>query len=245
MYVVDNRHSLHFKQLFHVAKKANITIANLEHISFGTINGTDGKPYKTRDGGVMRLREFIDQAYSMAAKEAGYDIDNVDAETSKMIFDIGLGAIKFADLCNPRTSDYIFSPDSVKFIGKTGPYIQYTYVRCKSILKCYDEISETSEIFSEIKTFSHPTERALCMALINFNEDLQSAFEKRMPHILCDYVYTLCQKFSSFYAECPVLGENDPDIKSFRLFLVHKTSVTIKKVLDCLAIPAPEKMTRA
>ena len=249
LYVVDNRQSLHFKQLFHVANQANITNAKLEHINFGTINGADGKPYKTRDGGVMRLMDFIIHAVKMTEEEAGFGGKKYDNHTHTMLCQIALGAIKFADLCNPRTSDYIFSPDSVKFVGKTGPYIQYSYVRCKSIIDIVgSDVCDTAQM--KLLHFTHPSERELSIALMKFNESIQSIFDKSlqrsytMPHILCDYVYNLCKAFSSFYTECEIIGASDPDTRESRLFLVNKTAFAIKKVLGCLAIPLPEKMIR-
>jgi arginyl-tRNA synthetase len=240
-YVVDKRQTLHFKQVFEVAQKSIVSVRKpiaLEHIGFGTVNGLDGKPYKTRDGGVMRLRDFIQQAIEMATIEAGYDGQEIDADTQAMLEMIALGAVKFADLSNLRTSDYIFNPaESVRFTGKTGPYVQYAYVRCKSIL-------QKVEPKGAVKNFTHAAERQLIVALLKYQPALQTAFDKRMPHLLCEYVYFLAQTFSNFYSECDILHLDNEDVKSFRAFLVQMTADTIKKSLECLGIPAPEKMTR-
>lgn len=245
LYVVDKRQQLHFEQVFWTADKAGITVMKgptlqLEHIGFGTVNGADGKPYKTREGGVMRLRDFVQQAIEMATVEAGYAGQEISAETQKMIEQIALGAIKFADLSNPRTSDYIFNPEeSVKFVGKTGPYVQYAYVRCLGILEKV-KISPNALIVS----FTNKAERDMTIMLSKYQHAITTAFEKRMPHILCDYVYALAQTFSNFYAECDISHEENPDIKGYRALLVKLTADTIKKCLDCLGIQVPDKMTR-
>jgi arginyl-tRNA synthetase len=249
LYVVDKRQELHFKQVFGTAEKSEMIssgsdqgwpVTALEHIGFGTVNGADGKPYKTRDGGVMRLRDFVQQAIDMATVEAGYAGQSIDDDTQKMLEQIAIGAIKFADLSNPRTSDYIFNPEeSVKFVGKTGPYVQYAYARCLSIL---DKAKISPNAL--VNTFSHKAERDLTIMLSKHRYALHSAFDKRMPHILCDYVYNLAQAFSNFYAECDISHEENADIKAYRALLVRLTADTIKKSLDCLGIQVPDKMTR-
>lgn len=245
LYVVDQRQSLHFKQVFRAAAKAGLARPEiLEHIGFGTVNGKDGKPFKTREGGVMRLSDLIQISIDLALKESGFADENLDETTKEMVTQIAIAAIKFGDLSNPRTSDYIFDPTAfVRFDGKTGPYIQYAVVRAESVLEKTD-VSQIG-VPAALADFSNETERDLVLNLLRYPEALQSAFDKRLPSELCEYAYNLARSFSVFYKKSAILVESDAQIRQFRLFLTQQTARTLKKVLDCLAIPTPRKMLRA
>lgn len=245
LYVVDQRQSLHFTQVFRASGKSGIFNEDrLEHIGFGTMNGKDGKPFKTRAGGVMRLSDLIQNAIDLALHEAGFAADHADDTTKEMISKIAIAAIKFGDLSNLRTTDYIFDINEfIRFDGKTGPYVQYATVRAGAILEKSEEIDLASA--SKIIKFNSKAERDLALCLLGLPEALQRSFDKRMPSDLCEYVYNLASRFSSFYRDCYILTEEDVAVKNFRLFLTQKTEMTLKKSLECLAIPVPKKMLRA
>jgi len=242
IYVVDQRQHLHFTQVFRAAAKAGyMEESSLEHVGFGTMNGEDGKPFKTRQGGVMRLTDLITSSKKLSAIESGYDPEKLGTQEDKMITDISTAAIKFGDLVNPRTSDYIFNPNEfIKFEGKTGPYIQYAAVRIKSLL----DKSDGQPAPTTIEGFSSEPERKLALELLNYSDALKTSFSRRMPSDLCDYVYGLCQNFSSFYRQCPIASEPDADIKGTRLLLAMKSLDVIQQSFSCLAIPVPAKMER-
>jgi len=243
LYVVDQRQHLHFLQVFRAAERAGLIPENvLEHIGFGTMNGKDGKPFKTREGGVMRLGDLIQNSRDLALKEAGFTNETMSDSVQGMTDKIAIAAIKFGDLSNPRTSDYTFDPDQfIRFEGKTGPYIQYASVRVRSIM----EKADVYEVSSNIDVFYDRSERALALAILAYPEALYSAFNKRMPSDVCDYVYMLAREFSSFYKQCPVLGETDMNKRALRLLLSEKTLTTINNAFGCLAIPLPERMLRS
>jgi len=244
LYVVDQRQHLHFEQVFRAADKAGINgKAAMEHIGFGTMNGPDGKPFKTREGGVMRLEELIKMATEAAAKriqEAGLAEEYPAEERSEIARQVGLAAIKFADLSNYRMTDYIFDLDRfAAFEGKTGPYLQYAAVRIKSILK--RAADQDRDVQGPIK-IGAAEERNLVLALTGLNEALQSAYDRRAPNILCDYVYGIAQCFSSFYAACPVVKESDEAVRASRLALCRLTLAQLELVLGLLGIEIPERM---
>jgi len=244
LYVVDQRQHLHFEQVFRAAKKGGINgKAELEHIGFGTMNGPDGKPFKTREGGVMRLDELIKMATDAAATriaEAGLATEYPEDERADIARQVGLAAIKFADLSNYRMTDYIFDLDRfAAFEGKTGPYLQYAAVRIKSILRRADE--QGRNVSGPIK-IGTDAERNLVLALSGLNEALLGAYDKRAPNILCDYVYGIAQAFSSFYAACPVVKEEDEGVRASRLALCRMTLAQLDLVLGLLGIEIPERM---
>lgn len=242
LYVVDQRQHMHFTQVFRAAVKAGyIKDGALEHLGFGTMNGLDGKPFKTRQGGVMRLTDLIETSKRLSTLEAGFDPDTLEETHANMITDIATAAIKFGDLVNPRTSDYIFNPnDFIKFEGKTGPYIQYAAVRIKSLL----EKSDAQAAPNAVDNFSSDAERKLALKLLNYADVLHASFTKRMPSDLCDYTYGLAQTFSSFYKHCPIASEPNAEIKGTRLLLATKSLDVITQAFSCLAIPVPHKMER-
>lgn len=239
LYVVDKRQALHFKQVFDAAKQTNIAEDTyLEHVGFGTVNGKDGKPYKTRSGSVMRLRTLIDEALQKAsekyAEKSDTSLDNKDS----IIQDIAMAAIKFADLSNIRTTDYIFDLDKFsQFEGKTGPYLLYSAVRIKSMLR-KAALNEKTEIMAP----TDEAERQLVLRLLQFPNAIQRAYEKKEPHHLCDQAYLLAQSFSKFYTDCPILNHEDDQVRASRLALSNKVLAQLEVLLTILGIKIPEQM---
>jgi len=243
LYVVDHRQHGHFEQLFRAAIKAGIAgKAQLEHAGFGTINGSDGKPFKTRAGGVMKLYDLIAMAEVEAKSrlaEQGLGGDYSPEEREAIAKQIAIATIKFADLSNHRTTDYIFDLERFsKFEGKTGPYLQYAAVRIKSILrKAREEGYEAG-----IPAIHSPEERDLVLQLLSLSDVLQAAEDKRAPNILCDYAFTLAQNFSRFYAAHHILSETDTGLRDQRLGLCARVLEVMTGTLGLLGIAVPERM---
>ncbi len=244
IYVVDQRQALHFEQVFRAAGLAGLFAANrLEHIGFGTMNGKDGKPFKTREGGVLRLREMIDMVTERAQARLaenglaeGYD----DAETTDIARKVGVAALKFADLSNPRSSDYIFDLDRfMAFEGKTGPYLLYARVRVRSVLAKAEAAGAGAP--GEVK-ITAPEERDLALVLLGFGDALRQAHNKRLPHLLCDHAFLLAQAFSKFYAGCRIADEADQAVRASRMALADASGRQLELILDLLGIQAPERM---
>jgi arginyl-tRNA synthetase len=243
LYVVDQRQALHFEQVFRAADRAGYMPEHrLEHLGFGTVNGADGKPYKTRDGGVLKLHELIAQADATALtrmQEAELGAGVSEAERRAIAHKVAVAAIKFSDLSNVRTTSYIFDLDRfISFEGKTGPYLLYAAVRIKSLARrAAAEGVEPGPIAVEL-----PAERALVLALDGFNEALRAAYDKRMPHLLCDHAYALATAFSGFYAAAPILAESDPVKRAARFALALATLKQLELVLALIGIETPERM---
>ena len=244
LYVVDQRQALHFEQVFRAAVIAGLYTADqLEHLGFGTMNGPDGKPFKTREGGVLRLDDLVQMMRDAAEKrliESGIGLD-FDAEERADIADkVGMAALKFADLQNQRTTNYVFDPERfTAFEGKTGPYLLYAAVRIKSILR---KAEEGGVKFGEIDA-THPSETGLVLALDSFDRALKASEAKRAPHMLCDHVYKLAQAFSRFYTDCPIVKDEVPaNVKSSRLALAAVTLTQLETGLNILGIDVPERM---
>ncbi len=239
LYVVDARQKEHFQQVFSVVRRAGYVNENvsLEHIAFGTVNGKDGKPFKTREGNVMNLKDLIE----FSENKAREDLSEVNEETEDQAHKIAIGALKFQDLKNLRTSNYIFDTENfTKSEGKTGAYVQYAIARINSILeKSFDELSESDEI-----KISHKIEREILLQLNRFSEALEQAYSAREPSVISEYVYILAQKFSSLYAELPINGADDRDVRISRLKLCKIIKEVLAQSLDLLGIEAPEKMLR-
>ena len=243
LYVVDQRQALHFEQVFRAADNAGyMPESTLEHLGFGTVNGKDGKPYKTRDGGVLKLHELIAQADAtalarMAEAEIGAEVP--EAERREIAHRVAVAAIKFSDLANVRTTSYIFDLDRfISFEGKTGPYLLYAAVRVKSLARRAEaEGVQPGPIAVEL-----PAERALVLALDGFNEAVRAAYDKRMPHLLCDHAYALATAFSGFYATAPILVEANPVKRASRFALALATLKQLELVLSLIGIAAPERM---
>lgn len=243
LYVVDARQREHFDQVFEVARLSGIVSdsTTLEYIPFGTVNGADGKPFKTRAGGVMTLKALIELAVDKARETVPSDADKSVAENQA--HKVALGALKFQDLKNARTSDYIFDTDNfTKSEGKTGAYLQYAVARINSIL---DKSGvAVGDIESAQIKISHPLERELVLVLRRFPESLQEAYQHREPSIIAEYVYTLAQRFSTLYAELSINGEQDEALKKSRLKIAFLTRETLKRGLDLLGIECPDRMLK-
>ena len=243
IYIVDQRQSLHFEQVFRAVRKGGIVRDDVEltHAGFGTMNGKDGKPFKTREGGVMRLEDLIAMAEEKARTrltEANLAEDMEAAEREDVAHKVAIAAIKFADLQNQRQADYIFDLDRLtSFEGKTGPYLLYQAVRIKSLLR-------KAEYQPSNKTEFHlkDEDRPLALLLTELPEAVEAALKNYAPHHLCDYAYRLAQGFSSFYGNCHILSEEDETLKQSRLALCAATAAQLETVLGLLGISVPERM---
>lgn len=243
LYVVDQRQALHFEQVFRASERAGyLPEKELEHLGFGTVNGPDGKPFKTRDGGILKLHEFIAQADATAIarmKEAELGGDVSEAEQLDIAHKVAVAAIKFSDLSNGRLTNYIFDLDRfVSFEGKTGPYLLYAAVRIKSLARR----AEAAGVTPGPITVELDAERALVLALDGFNDALRGTYEKRMPHILCDHIYTLAQAFSGFYAAAQIMAEPDLARRASRFALAMATLKQLELGLGLIGIDIPERM---
>ena len=243
LYVVDQRQALHFEQVFRASERAGyLPESELEHLGFGTVNGPNGKPFKTRDGGTLKLHEFIAQADEIATgrmKEAELGSDVSEAEQADIAHKVAVAAIKFSDLSNGRLTNYIFDLDRfVSFEGKTGPYLLYAAVRIKSLARR----AEATGLTSGPITVELDAERALVLALDAFNDALRGTYDKRMPHILCDHIYTLAQAFSGFYAAAQIMAEPDTAKQASRLALALATLTQLEIGLGLIGIAIPERM---
>lgn len=244
LYVVDQRQNLHFEQVFRAAKKTGINgHAEMEHLGFGTMNGPDGKPFKTREGGVMKLADLIESATQAAATrmaDAGIGADYPEDERASIAQQVGIAAIKFADLSNHRLANYIFDLDRfASFEGKTGPYLQYAAVRIKSLLR---RAKEEGRFVEGPVNIGAKEERNLVLNALGIDEALQSAYDKRAPNLICEFAYGLAQSFSSFYAACHVVGEDDDATRASRLSLAALTLGQLELCLELLGIDVPERM---
>ena len=237
IYLTDSRQSLHFEQLFRVAELADLfPIKNLEHIGYGTINGKDGKPFKTRDGNAAELNDIIElvtKAVKTRVKESGKTLDQETIDT------IALAALKFNDLMHALSSDYIFDPNAVtSFEGKTGPYILYTAVRLNSVLKRSKSIIQKPNGY--VLT---DEERNLLIAIMDFEHVILSAYENRATDIIANYAYDLCQLANNFYHNCPILRDDiDDNTKAGRLYIAKITFDTLANTIDLMGLKIPNEM---
>ncbi|MGI6070668.1 MAG: arginine--tRNA ligase [Blautia sp.] len=244
IYVVDKRQEMHFTQVFRCARKAGLVTEDtgFYFLGFGTMNGKDGKPFKTREGGVMRLENLIgDINQEMFCKIVeNRSVKDKDAEETAKI--VGLSAIKYGDLSNQATKDYVFDIDRfTSFEGNTGPYILYTIVRMKSILNRYYE--ETGKKGAELlQKPSSESEKALMLALTGFGLAIEDAYAEKAPHKICSYIYELSNTFNRFYHETKILGEEDEDRKASWISLLELTKKVLETSIDLLGFEAPEKM---
>ena len=244
LYVVDARQRLHFEQVFRAADDAGYFAEDkLEHLWFGTMNGKDGKPFKTREGGTLKLRDFIDMVTDKARArliENGLAEGYGENETKEIAKKVGVAALKFADLSNPRTSDYIFDIDRfTSFEGKTGPYLLYARARINSVLA---KAAAAGAGEAGAIAIGAPEERDLAVSLAAFADAHRDAYEKRLPHILCDHAFALAQAFSKFYAACRIVDEADGKIRGSRLGFAEAVAAQLDAVFDLLGISAPERM---
>jgi len=242
VYIVDQRQSLHFEQLFRTVKKSGIARDDVEltHAGFGTMNGKDGKPFKTREGGVLRLSDLIQMATDKAIErlgEANLATDMDENEYKDVANKVALAALKFADLQNPRQTDYIFDIDKfISFEGKTGPYLLYQSVRIKSLLK------KSGEVNIDASLNLQEADKPLALILTEFPDAIALTLKHYAPHHLCDYIYRVAQAYSSFYSQCHILSEEDETIRQSRLQLSKMTVDVLEKGLEILGIETPERM---
>lgn len=243
LYVVDQRQGDHFEKVFRGARKAGLNgNAVLDHIGFGTVNGTDGKPFKTRDGGTLKLADLIAQAQTEARarlEEHGIGADYSETERAEIARQVGLAAIKFADLSTYRTTNYVFDLSRfTRFEGETGPYLQYQAVRIKSLLRKAQEagfkdaaVAVTSE-----------SERNLALALLRLPDAMSLAQTRRAPNVLCGHAFELAQAYSRFYGEHHIMSESDAGVRGARLALCRVVLSQLILVLELLGIEVPERM---
>lgn len=238
-YVVDNRQATHFTQVFRCAIDNNIVPekTSLEHLGFGTMNGKDGKPFKTRDGGILRLSNFIDSVESSLLEKI-QTRDDLDKEETARI--IGLATLKYADLSNHRLKDYVFDLDKFSsFEGKTGPYILYSYVRINNIMnKLATESFDSGEISSPVSDI----ERSLMLKLDMLGSTLNLAEKDRAPNVICDYVYDLSTLSNGFYHAHHIINESNLEQRASWMSLLHVVQNTLALCLDILGIQIPNKM---
>jgi arginyl-tRNA synthetase len=243
LYVVDERQAEHFEQVFRAAYLASYAAeGSLDHLGFGTMNGPDGKPFKTRAGGVLKLHDLITMAVDKARErlhEARLGDDLPEAEFEAIAHKVAVAALKFADLSNSRTTSYVFDLDRfMSFEGKTGPYLLYQAVRIKSLLrKAADQGAAPGPI-----VIAEPAERDLALTLDAFSQAVTEAYDKRMPHVIAEHAYRLAQAFSKFYAACPVLIAPDEAVRGSRLTLSKAALDQLETALTLLGIDTPERM---
>ena len=243
LYVVDQRQADHFETVFRAAYLAGYAEeGSLEHIGFGTMNGVDGKPFKTREGGVLKLRDLIDMALGKARERltaAGLGAELSPDEFEATALKVGVAALKFADLVNFRGTSYVFDLDRFSsFEGKTGPYLLYQAVRVKSLLRrAAAEGIEAGEI-----SIAEDAERDLALLLDAFDHTLAEAYAKSAPNLIADHAFRLAQTFARFYSACPVLAAPDARTRGSRLSLAALTLKQLEIALDLLGIAAPERM---
>lgn len=243
-YLTDARQSLHFKQLFAVVRKAAFAPpeCRLEHRPFGTVMGRDGRPFKTREGGQVKLAELLDEAVQRAAHLVQTKSPNLAAaEAAEVSRVVGIGAVKYADLMRHRTSDYVFDWDAMlSFDGNTAPYLQYAYARIRSLFR-RGEVASGVAASSAAPLVATAEERRLGVELLRFQETLEAAAAEALPHYLCGYLYGLAGAFTRFYETCPVLDAPTP-VRDSRLQLCAITGETLQRGLGLLGIETVERM---
>lgn len=244
LYVVDKRQELHFIQVFRCARKTGLVKEDtkLSFLGFGTMNGKDGKPFKTREGGVMRLENLISDINEEMFCKIVENRSVKDKDARKTAGIVGLSAIKYGDLSNQATKDYIFDVDRfTSFEGNTGPYILYTIVRIKSILNRY--LEEGGDLNNgEILAAVNNSEKNLMLQLTAFGATVENAFEEKAPHKICAYIYEVSNAFNSFYHETKILSEEDKGQKESFIQLLKLTRNVLETSIDLLGFSAPERM---
>jgi len=240
LYIVDKRQSLHFEQVFRVARKAELVRpeTELQHIGFGTMNGKDGKPFKTREGGVMRLERLIaeitEYVRGKITENQVVENDSVDA-TARLI---AMAALKYGDLSNQATKDYVFDLDRfAAFEGNTGPYILYTIVRIKSILSRYGKAAEKT-----VRPALSKDEKNLMLVISRFADNMTAAYKQSAPNVICAYIYELAGAVNKFYHETKILSEEDGEKQAGFVALIALAKDILETCIDLLGFSAPEKM---
>ena len=244
IYVVDKRQELHFTQVFRVAKKAGIVPADrkMDFVGFGTMNGKDGKPFKTREGGVMRLENLIADIDEAAYNRIMENRTVSEDEAKKTAEIVGLAALKYGDLSNQATKDYVFDIDRfTSFEGNTGPYVLYTIARINSILKKCSDTCENTEN-GEILPPSAEPEKTLMLALSRYSDVMLTCFEELAPHKICAYIYELSNALNHFYHETKIIAEEDKKKQAGYISLVTLTRDVLMTCINVLGFSAPERM---
>lgn len=246
IYVVDKRQELYFEQVFRCARKTKLVNddTQLKFLGFGTMNGKDGKPFKTRDGGVMRLEALIKEINDEMLRKITENRGVEDEEARQTAQVVGLAALKYGDLSNQASKDYIFDIDRfTSFEGDTGPYILYTIVRIKSILAKYQENGGNLEtVRPNIKAPVSDSEKQLMLALAKYNASIEAAYEETAPYKICAYIYDLANAFNHFYHETKIIGEEDEAKKAGWIALLMLTRDVLETAIDLLGFSAPERM---
>jgi arginyl-tRNA synthetase len=254
LYVVDFRQALHFRTFFAQARRWGYDAIELNHISFGSVLGKDGKPLKTREGNASELLPLLDDAIDLGRatyrqsyedrKASGHDVAELsDKEIEDIAEAIGTGAVKYADLSQNRNSDYKYDPEKMlAVVGNTASYMQYAYARCRAIFRKgeVDEARFRSNLPGVVIT--HPAERALCLQLLQLEGALTSAADEYLPHYLTGYLWDLAKGYSVFFENCPVLTAETPELRDSRLLLVDLCGRVIRQALDLLGIRTVERM---
>jgi arginyl-tRNA synthetase len=245
LYVTDSRQGLHFQQVFAVARKAGFVgdRVSLEHVGFGMMMGNDNRPFKTREGGTIKLMDLLAEAQQRAAEQVTEKSPGLpDEQRQEIARVVGMGAVKYADLSQNRSSDYVFSWDKMLALeGNTAPYMQYAYARVKSIFRKGESTDCTDDTDFNGIVLEDPAERVLGVKLAQFPETVETVAAECLPNLLCGYLYELAGAFMSFYENCPVLKADD-ETRASRLALCHLTAETIKKGLGLLGIGTIEQM---
>lgn len=246
LYVVDKRQELYFEQVFRCARKTKLVREDteLKFLGFGTMNGKDGKPFKTREGGVMRLENLIKEINDEMFRKIKESRETTDEEAAATAQVVGLAALKYGDLSNQASKDYIFDIDRfTSSEGDTGPYILYTIVRIKSILAKYMENGgDVQAVKNEIKAPVSDSEKQLMLALAKYNASVEAACEEYAPHKICAYIYDLANAFNHFYHETKILAEEDEAKKAGWIALLVLTRDVLETSIDLLGFSAPERM---
>ena len=250
IYVVDKRQELHFVQVFRCARKTGLVKpeTELKFLGFGTMNGKDGKPFKTRDGGVMRLEYLVSEIDNEMLKKINENqkskenLGISEEEAKETAKTVALAAIKYGDLSNQASKDYIFDIDRfTSFEGNTGPYILYTIVRIKSILHKYHDLGKSAK--DAVITVAHSeSEKNLMLELAKFNAVIESAFVDTAPHKICSYIYDLANAFNSFYHETKIMSEEDEMVQKSYIRVLELTKSVLETSIDLLGFSAPERM---
>ena len=244
IYLADKRQELHFTQVFRTAKKAGIVApdADMRFVGFGTMNGKDGKPFKTRSGGVMRLEHLIADIDEAVYEKimSNRTVEETEARDTAKI--VGLAALKYGDLSNQASKDYVFDIERFSsFEGNTGPYILYTIVRIKSILNKYTENGGSTDNL-KIMAATEESEKNLSLSLIKFADIIDGAYKDNAPHKICQFIYEVSNAFNGFYHNNKILSEPDEAKKASYIALISLTKSILEQCIDLLAIECPDRM---
>ena len=244
-YLADKRQELHFVQCFRCARKAKLVNDDtvLSFIGFGTMNGKDGKPFKTRDGGVLRLQALREQINDEVYKKMMENRDYGEEEAREISAKVGLAALKYGDLSNQASKDYIFDIERfASFEGNTGPYILYTIVRIKSLLAKYKEQGGVLNEDTKLLAPANESETGVYLTLSRFADMMETAYKELAPHKICQYIYELSESFNHFYHETKILLEEDEKRKASYIKLLSLVQKVLESCIDLLGFEAPDKM---